>query len=89
MDTFQTPKLPEFKANKNGYEIRTEILKQAQELVAQEFQYKWQGWEITQNRDKDGNLITKVDMPQFPGLDAVLSTAERMYSFVNNGTSKK
>ena len=39
-------KLPEVKFNKNGYEIRTEILEMAQSLVGQEFQYKWAGWEM-------------------------------------------
>jgi hypothetical protein len=27
-------------------------------------------------------------MPQFPGLDKVLETAEKMYSFVNAGAKK-
>jgi len=89
MSGFELPKLPEFKASKNGYEIRTEILKQAQDLVGQEFNYKWQGWEMSQQRDKDGNLVTKVGMPEFPGLDQVLSTAERMYAFVSAGAAKK
>ena len=43
---FQAPemKVPEVKFNKNGYEIRTEILEMAKDLVGQEFNYKWQGW---------------------------------------------
>lgn len=87
-DTFG--KMPEVKFNKTGYEIRTEILKYAQDLVAQEFSYKWQGWEISQERDpKDGRVVTRVDMPEFPGVDKVLETAEKMYSFVNNVTTKK
>jgi hypothetical protein len=28
-------------------------------------------------------------MPTFPGLDKVLETAEKMYSFVNQGTQTK
>jgi len=28
-------------------------------------------------------------MPEFPGLDKVLETAEKMYAFVNAGNSKK
>jgi hypothetical protein len=28
-------------------------------------------------------------MPEFPGLDKVLETAEKMYSFVNQGTTTK
>lgn len=83
-------KTPEVKFNKNGYEIRTEILKEAKDLVAQEFSYKWQGWEVSAQRDeKSGAVVTTVGMPEFPGLDKVLETAEKMYAFVNNGATKK
>ena len=33
-----TPKLPEVKFNKNGYEIRTEILDMAKGLVSEEYE---------------------------------------------------
>ena len=90
MSQFETPKLPEVKFNKNGYEIRTEILKQAQDLIGQEFSYKWNGWEMSTARDdKTGKLVTTVGMPEFPGIDKVLETAERMYAFVNQNTPKK
>ena len=36
-----------------------------------------------------GQIITKVDMPEFPGLEKVLDTAEKMYAFVNQNTPKK
>jgi hypothetical protein len=82
-------KLPEVKFNKNGYEIRTEILEMAKDLVGQEYSYKWQGWEMTSKRDeKSGNIVTTVGMPEFPGLEKVLETAEKMYAFVNNGVKK-
>lgn len=82
-------KVPEVKFNKNGYEIRTEILAMAKDMVAQDFSYKWQGWEMSASRDeKTGVITTKVGMPEFPGLDKVLETAEKMYSFVNNGVKK-
>jgi hypothetical protein len=90
MTDFNTPKLPEVKFNKNGYEIRTDILAMAKDLVAQEFQYKYMGWETTTSRDeKTGQLVTKVGMPEFPGLDKVLETAGKMYEFVNAGAGKK
>ena len=83
-------KIPEVKFNKNGYEIRTDILAMAKDLVAQEYTYKWQGWEISTKRDeRTGQVVNKVDMPAFPGLDKVLETAEKMYAFVNQGSSKK
>jgi hypothetical protein len=89
MTDFNTPKMPEVKFNKNGYEIRTDILAMAKDLVAQDFQVKFQGWEMTAQRDeKTGQIVSKVEMPQFPGLEKVLETAEKMYSFVNSGTKK-
>jgi hypothetical protein len=82
-------KTPEVKFNKNGYEIRTEILKEAKDLVAQEYTYKWQGWEMSSKRDeKSGQIVTTVGMPEFPGLEKVLETAEKMYAFVNQGVKK-
>ena len=85
-----TPKLPEVNFNKNGYELRTDILAMAKDVVQQEYQMKFQGWELTAKRDeKTGQLVTTVGMPEFPGLDKVLETAEKMYAFVNQGMPKK
>ncbi len=82
-------KAPEVKFNKNGYEIRTDILAMAKDLVAQDFQVKFQGWEMTATRDeKTGQIVSTVAMPEFPGLDKVLETAEKMYAFVNSGVKK-
>jgi hypothetical protein len=90
MSTFDTPKLPEVKFNKNGYEIRTEILDMAKGLVSEEFHAKFQGWEMSTAKDpKTGQIVTTVGMPTFPGLDKILETAEKMYGFVNQNTSKK
>ena len=84
-----TIKAPEVKFNKNGYEIRTDILDMAKGLVSEEFHAKFNGWEMTATRDeKTGQIISKVDMPEYPGLDKVLETAEKMYSFVNSGVKK-
>jgi hypothetical protein len=84
MSTFEMPKAPEVKFNKNGYEIRTEILGMAKELVTHDFQVKFQGWEMTAKRDeKTGQIVSKVEMPEFPGLDKILDTAQKMYEFVN------
>ena len=87
--TFETPKLPEVKFNKNGYEIRTDILAMAKEQVENEFNVKFQGWSMTAERDpKSGQFVTTVGMPEFPGLDKVLEAAEKMYGFVNQSTKK-
>jgi hypothetical protein len=82
--TYDTPKLPEVKFNKNGYEIRTDILAMAKDMVQQDFQVKFHGWEMTAERDpKTGQIVSKVNMPEFPGMDKVLEAAEKMYNFVN------
>ena len=88
--TDYTPKMPEVKFNKNGYEIRADVLEMAKDIVQREYQMKFQGWELTAKRDeKTGQLVTTVGMPEFPGLDKVLETAEKMYGFVNQSQSKK
>lgn len=80
------PKLPEVKFNKTGYEIRTEILDMARGFVTEDFHAKLHGWEMSAERDeKTGQIITKVEMPKFPGLEEMLATAEKMYEFVNQG----
>jgi hypothetical protein len=85
-----TPKMPEVKFNKNGYELRTDILAMAKDVVQQEYAMKFQGWELSAKRDeKTGQLVTTVGMPEFPGMDKILETAEKMYGFVNQGQSKK
>ena len=87
--SFETTKLPEVKFNKNGYEIRTDILGMAKSLVQDDFHAKFQGWEMSAPKDeKTGQIVTTVGMPQFPGLDKVLETAEKMYAFVNTGAKK-
>jgi hypothetical protein len=83
-----TPKLPEVKFNKNGYEIRTDILAMAKDLAMQDFHMKYSGWEVTAQRDeKTGQIINKVEMPTFPGLEQILANAEKMYAFVNQTTN--
>jgi hypothetical protein len=82
--TLPTPKLPEVKFNRNGFEIRSDILDMAKNLVMEEFHVKFQGWEMSTKRDEKTNqVVSTLDMPEFPGLDKILETAEKMYSFVN------
>jgi hypothetical protein len=86
---FETPKLPEVKFNKNGYEIRTDILAMAKDMVQSEYSMKFHGWEMSAERDpKTNQIVNKVNMPEFPGLDKVLETASKMYEFVNTGVKK-
>ena len=81
--------IPKVTFSKNGYEIRTDILAMAKDLVQSEYSVKFQGWEMSAERDATtGQIITTVGMPDFPGLDKVLETAEKMYQFVNAGAKK-
>lgn len=90
MSQFETPKLPEVKFNKNGYEIRSDILAMAKDMVQSEYSMKFHGWEMSAERDpKTNQIVSSVTMPEFPGLDKILETAEKMYGFVNQGTQSK
>jgi hypothetical protein len=85
-----TPKLPEVKFNKNGYEIRTDVLAMAKDMIQQEYSLKFHGWEMSADKDPvTGQLVTTVAMPVFPGLEKVIEAAEKMYAFVNQSTPKK
>ena len=80
--------MPKINTNKNGYEIRTQVLEMAKSFTEFEFSQKWLGFEVTAKRDeKTGQVINKVDMPEIPGVDNVLETAEKFYNFIN--TTKK
>ncbi|NBP55777.1 hypothetical protein EBU71_04420 [bacterium] len=82
--------MPEVKFNKNGYEIRTEILGMAKQMAEFEYSAKFQGWEMSTARDeKTGQFVTTVGMPQVPGLEQILQTAQKMYDFVNQGNNKR
>jgi hypothetical protein len=89
MSENKIPGVPEVKFNKNGYEIRSDILGLANQLVLEEYKMKFAGWEMTQYRDPETKqVIAKVDMPEFPGLDKVLEAAQKMYDFVNQNPKR-
>jgi uncharacterized protein YcnI len=84
-----TPKLPEVKFNKNGYEIRADVLAMAKDIVMQDYQVKVAGWQLSAQKDeKTGQIVSTVQMPEFPGMEKILEAAEKMYSFVNQSTRK-
>lgn len=84
-----TPKIPEVKFNKNGYEIRTDILAMAKDVVMQDYQVKFAGWQMSAAKDeKSGQIVTTVGMPEFPGMEKILEAAEKFYGFVNTGAKK-
>ena len=76
--SFETPKLPEVKFSKNGYEIRTEILEMAKGLITEEYHSKFLGWEMSTAKDeKTGKLVTTVGMPEFQDLTKFLKLLKR------------
>ena len=75
---------PTINVNKNGYEIRTQVLEMAKDQNAFEYSAKWNEWENTIKRDPEsGEVVNKVTMPTVPGVDEILKTAEQFYDFVN------
>ena len=82
--------LPKVQFNKNGYEIRTQVLDMAKQFVEFEHSQKWLGFETTTKRDPETRqIVSKVDMPAVPGIDNVLDTAERFYDFIDNTKNTK
>jgi len=76
--------MPKVTVNKNGYEIRTQVLEMAKDNVWSDYHAKFAGWEQTVTRDpKSGEVVTSVTMPEVPGADKVLETANMFYDFVN------
>jgi len=81
--------LPKVSFNKNGYEIRTNVLDMAKAFTEFEYSNKWNGFEVSAKRDKEtGQIINKVDMPEIPSVEDVLETAEKFYNFIQNPTKK-
>ena len=75
--------MPQVKPNKNGYEIRTKVLEMAKDVVMNDYHAKWGQFETSIKRDGD-EVVTEVKMPEVPGADKVLETAQKFYDFVNN-----
>ena len=79
--------MPKVTTNKNGYEIRTKVLEMAQSNVWQDYHAKLGAYETSVTKDGD-EVVTKVAMPEVPGVDAVMEAAEKFYDFVNGKTTK-
>ena len=74
--------MPKVTTNKNGYEIRTKVLEMAQNNVLQDYHAKLGAFETSVTKDGD-EVVTKVQMPEVPGVDQVLEAANKFYDFVN------
>ncbi len=79
--------MPQVKANKNGYEIRTKVLEFAQNQAWQDYHAKWGAFETSVKKDGD-EVVTSVEMPEVPGADTVLETAQKFYDFVSGNKTK-
>tara|TARA_B100001057_G_scaffold7217_1_gene6596 strand:- start:4244 stop:4543 length:300 start_codon:yes stop_codon:yes gene_type:complete len=87
MAEFMKSLTPQFKTNKNGYEIRTKILEMAQSEMWNDYHAKFGAWSTSIAKDGE-EIVTKVEMPNVPGVSEVLETAEKFYSFVEGKTPK-
>jgi hypothetical protein len=87
MADFMKSFTPQFKTNKNGYEIRTKILEMAQNEMWNDYHAKFGAWSTSIAKDGE-EIAIKVEMPTVPGVSEVLETAEKFYSFVEGNNSK-
>ena len=79
--------MPQVKANKNGYEIRTKVLEFAQNQAWQDYHAKWGQFETSVKKDGD-EVVTEVSMPEVPGTEKVLEAANMFYDFVSGNKTK-
>lgn len=75
--------MPQVKPNKNGFEIRTKVLEFAQTQAWQDYYAKWGQFETSMKKE-DGEVVTTVQLPEVPGAEKVLETAQKFYEFVSN-----
>lgn len=76
------PGLPDVKFNRNGYELRTDILGMALTGVWQDYYAKLGQYETSIRKEGD-EIVVKVEMPTVPGAEDVLEVAKKFYSFVD------
>ena len=79
--------VPQVSFNKNGYEIRAQMLEMAQNQLWQDYHANWGAFSTTVTKDGK-EVVTNIEMPTVPGVDKVLEAAEKFYAFVNQNTKK-
>ena len=74
-------------ANKNAYELRTDILAMAQEVVMDKFNNQFNVWDMSVERlHETGQLAaSNIAPPTYPTTAEILKTANEFYSFVEAG----
>ena len=78
---------PTINVNKNGYEIRTKVLDMAQNQMWQDYHAKLGAFETSVKKEGD-EIVSTFVMPDVPGVDQVLETAQKFYDFVNQSDKK-
>ena len=72
--------------NKNAYEIRTEVLAMAKDLITDRFHSVRNTWEVTQDRHPEtGQILSIEDAPLYPTSAEILAEAKALYAFVDAG----
>lgn len=79
--------VPQVSFNKNGYEIRAQMLEMAQSQLWQDYHARWGAFETSISKEGK-EVVARVEMPSAPGVDQVLDAAEKFYAFVNQNTKK-
>ena len=77
-------------ANKNAYELRTDILSMAQGQVMDKFNNQFSVWDMSCERHPDTGVLmpSNVPAPSYPTTSEILKTANELYSFVEAGRVK-
>ena len=72
--------------NKNAYEIRTEVLAMAKDLITDRFHSVRNNWEQSQDRHPEtGQILSIEDAPLYPTSAEILAEARALYAFVDAG----
>lgn len=84
MTGFNNTRSQDVRFNKNGYEIRADILALAKSHVENDYQASLTQWKYNESRDP----TSSVPAPEFPGVSRILEVAAQLYSFVNSGANR-
>lgn len=74
--------------NMNGYQIRLAVMEHSLQHLWNDYSAKMGQYEVSVKKDGD-EVVTEVTLPEIPGTEMVLKTAEQLYSFINGGQNKK
>ena len=72
--------------NKNAYEIRTDILSMAKDLIMDRFHNSTNNWQSSTDRHPEtGQILSTTDAPVYPTSQDILAEAKALYAFVDVG----